>query len=385
MRPVLVALLSLHLVGSTATAEEDRLCGRCGTTGKIANELVDPPLIALESNVKLCSWRIERDPQGKALPFVPCQRCLAPSKAAAAEAEFAALAAPVTAWMQENAAIDANLRPRNGFIHIETEHFRLVFGLPRVNTDDRVRYSMHEAAHLYAARLEDLYAWLQNLIGYTDENVRNTKHQVFLLDDLRTLVKAANDYAQCPTDRAGRAVGDPSIFVTWRDKTVFKTDGAFHQHVDHHMSHQLLGVYFMKVWLVERAGWLEEGLAHVCEMRRFGRAGNTCNTEQSEEDMPDENWEPIVKKLVLAGETISLADVKDKRADLLDREEHLFAWSFVDFLIARGPEKLRQLIQALKQDVDLRDALRDVYGMTVVGFQTEWDTWVRQTYRLKVP
>ena len=377
------ALFTLVLLVTPGASAEDKLCPKCDTSGRIPNEIKPRELAELEAQTLRCSWHISRDKQGQGLPFLPCQKCLAPSKAAAVQKEFDALAAEVGVWMQGCAAIDKNLRPRNELIHIQTEHFDLIFGLEKVTLSKKLVLRAHEGAHLYADRLEEFYNWFQQLVGFTDEDARVLKHQVFLLGDLRTLMKAADDYAMAPTDRSSRAVGDPSVYVTWFDKGVFGSDVNFHRHVVHSVSHQLMGVFHSMIWLVERAGWLEEGLANACEMRKFGRSGNSCNIEQGEEDLADGDWEPLVKKAVLAGKTISFADLRNIRADMLSGRQHLFAWSFTDFLMARSPEKLPELIRRLKSDVDIRDCLRDLYDLTVLNFDEVWAEWVIETYRLK--
>lgn len=385
MRPTQgIALAGLVAAALQATGSaQDKLCPKCHTTGRVSNEVKDAKLAQMEAPVIHCSHSISRDKAGRGLPFLPCAGCLAPALAAQAQVGFDKLAAEKDAWLAERRKIDAALRPREEFVHIETEHFLLVFGLPKVVLPDKVVLDAHAAAHLYAARLEEFYSWFQELLGYTDEEARVLKHQVFLMNDLRTLMKAATDYAQTPTDRAGRAVGDPSILVTWRDRSVFKSDPDFHRHVVHHVSHLLLGVFHLKVWLVDRAGWLEEGLAHVCEMRLFGLAGNSCNIEQSEEDMPDEDWEPLVKKMVLQKQTAPFALLKEKRADLLTAKEHLQVWAITDFLLKRDQKQLPELIRRLKQDVPLRDALRELYDLSIVSFDLTWSEWVEENYRLK--
>jgi len=151
--------------------------------------------------------------------------------------------------------------------------------------------------------------------------------------------------------------------VTWRDKAVFKTDESFHQHVVHHMTHQFLGVYYLKVWLVERAGWLEEGLANYAEMQLFGRAGNSCNTEDSEEDMADEHWESPTRKLVMKKDDIPFAQLVTKRADQMGRNDHLQAWSVVDWMMRQAPEKIPELVRKITDEgFDVAVASRYVAG-----------------------
>lgn len=363
----------------------DLPCGKCKTTGKVANpQAAAGRLAEQEARVRFCSTRLAADKKGRNLPFLPCEKCAAPSLAAAARAEFEKGAAAADAWLAARLAVDANLEPREPFVHIETTHFRLTFGLPKVVLEDKRVLPAHDAAHLYADRLETFYAWCQNLLGCTDKEARVALHQVFLMNDVRTLSKAATDYGQIFSDhRAGRAVGDPSVLVTWRDKGAFPDDAALHRHVVHNVSHLLVGTFFQKIWLVERAGWLEEGLANHAEMELFGLSGNTCNTEQAEEDIPDSDWEPKVRQLLASGKAVPFAQLMSKRADQLSGDEHLVAWSVVDFLIARDPKKLRELVIGVKKDAPMRDLLRDHYGLNPVGLDPLWSAWVLETYRQK--
>lgn len=381
-RASLLTLPLLLVIAATGVAR-DKLCPKCTTTGRISNEIKRPKDAEREAAVLRCSWHISRDKKGRGLPFLPCKGCLAPSKAKQVQQEFDLLAAEVDQWMAGRLAIDKNLRPRDKLVHIETEHFIITYGLSKIVLPGKVVLNLHEGAHLYADRLEKFYTWFQQLLGYDDSQVKVKKHHVFLMADMRTLMKAATDYAKTVTDRSTRAVGDPSVFCTWRDKGVYPRDEDFHRHVLHNMSHQLLGVYYMTVWLVERAGWLEEGLGHVTEHRLFGVVGNSCNVEMTEEDMPDDDWEPLVKKMVLTGKAPSFAELRNKRADLLSGKEHFIAWSYTDFLLKRQPEAIGELIQRLKRDVDIRDVLRDLYDLTVVGIDEEWAAFVTETYRSK--
>lgn len=362
---------------------EDKLCGKCKTTGRVPNPVVTEKWTAAEAGAIHCSAKIDKDPTACGSPFLVCRGCAAVALAQKAQAELDAYVAGEKAWLAERRKIDAVVKPRAPLVHVETEHFLLISGLAKVTLADRTVLDAHAAAHLYARRLEETYAWFLRLMGATDADMRVKKHQVFLMDDLRTLITAAGQYAQLPTDRAGRAVGDPSILTTWRDRAVFKTDEDFHRHVVHHVVHLFLGVFFQKIWLVERAGFLEEGVSHVAEMELFKKSGNSCNLEGSEQDMADEDWEPIVRKLAAAGPPLTFAELAPKKAHVLTPAEHYLAWSFTDYLWKLEPKKLRELVIALKQDKPLRDALRELYGVTIVGIDASWKAWVLEHYRLK--
>jgi hypothetical protein len=360
-----------------------KLCSKCKSTGKLPNPLADEKWLALETDCLHCSVRVDRDKATGGFAEIPCKNCPSVEVAQPFAADFAKRLEAERAWLAERRKIDAALRPRDAFVHIETTHFQLIFGIDKVVLKDRTTYDAHAAAHLYAKRLEELYKWCHDLLRTSDKEVRNTKHQIYLMGDERTLVKAGEVYASLNTDRAGRVVGDPSILTTWRNKSVFKTDESFHQHVVHHVTHLLVGVFHLKVWLVDDAGWLEEGLAHVAEMQLFGQSGNSCNTEGTEEDMSDSDWEPVTRRVITEGRTVPFAVLMHKKAHLLTEHEHYLAWSYTDFLIRRKPEALREMVIKIKEKKPIRDVLKEVYGLTTTGIDEEWREFVLASYRTK--
>lgn len=365
----------------------EELCPTCHGSGRLDNSIQSPKAAELEGKVIYCSERIARDAKGKGSAFVPCgAKCQAPTKNAEAQAEFAKYQAGVDAWLATNASISKTIKPRTPFVFVRTEHFDLIYGLPKVTLETRETFDLHAGAHLYAERLETAYRWFCDLLQLEDAQMRVLRHQVFLFDDLKSLVTAAPLYAELNTDRAGHKIGDPSVLVTWRDKNVFgKDDAAFHKHVVHHLTHMIQGIWTLKVWLAERAGWLDEGLAHVAEMRLFEVAGNSCNTESEELDYPDENWEPMVLRSVNANETIAFAKMMTKKSHELSHDEHMFAWSFTDFLLARpdGPVVIQQLMRGVKEKREIREVFREATGFTTVNFDEAWKAWVKENYSLK--
>lgn len=367
--------------------DSNELCPTCHGSGRLDNALKNPKALELESKVIYCSERIARDQAGKGCTFVPCgAKCQAPTKNAEAKAEFDAYAAAVDEWLATNASISKTIKPRTPFVFIRTEHFDLVYGLPKVTLETRETFDLHAGAHLYAERLEAAYRWFCDLLKIDDSQMRVLRHRVFLFDDLKSLTIAAPIYAELSTDRAGHKIGDPSVLVTWRDKNVFgKDDAAFHKHVVHHLTHMIQGIWYLKVWLAERAGWLDEGLAHVAEMRLFGLAGNSCNTESEEADYADENWEPAVLRSVLANDTVSFAKVMTKKAHELNHDEHMFAWSFTDFLLHRadGAAVVQQLMKGVKDKREMREVFREATGYSTVNVDEAWRTWVKENYSLK--
>ncbi len=398
MRPNLHAIFTLPLLISflglgafariepprpTAPGQEGKLCSRCKTTGRIANPFLDERWKKLEDGCLHCSERLDRDPSGHGFEWIPCKGCQAVELNKQAIAEFTKNSKVEIDWLADRRKIDQTLKPHTKFVHVETPHFQVIFGVTGIVLEDRTVLDQHAAAHLYARRLEDIYSWFQKLIATSDKEAKVLKHQIFLLDDERTDKEAAQQYASLATDRAARVVGDPSILVTWRNKANFKTDAAFHEHVAHHVIHNLCGVFHLKAWLADDAGWLEEGLAHVAEMELFNKAGNTCNVEGTGGDMSDSDWQPVVRKMVTVGGLESFAELMNKKAFMLTDPEHYLAWSYTDFLLKKKPNGLRLLLIALKEKKPQRDALKDVFGLSTAGIDEEWQKYVLANYRQK--
>ena len=387
-----MAPIHLLLAAVLSTATED-FCSKCHNTGAIENPIAvkqakELTEYGLDTEPLLhVSWYIEADKKGRSLPSLPCNRCKAPGVTAQARAELERLAAEKVAWLEQRKEVDELCRPRDKLAHVETEHFRLVFGLRKITLKSKKTLNTRKAALLYAKRLEDYYDWFQEYLGYTDEKARVTKHDVYLMGDLRTLMKVAAEYCNLPTDRAARAVGDPSILTTWPEPGVYNRDADFHRHVVYHVSHLLLGVYHLKEWLVEHAGWLEEGIAHMSEMELFRMAGNSSAQERIEEDRADDDWEPVVRSLVAKNKLVPFPELISRRADQLSQREHQLAWSYTDFLYKEyGMEKVLAMVRDMKEKRDraqLRESLRTHFDLTVTGIEEKWIAWVRENYRAK--
>lgn len=387
-----IAVLGALLLLSASGAAQP-FCAKCRNTGLIENplavkqrkELAEYGLLD-EPNLRVSAY-VDDDRKGASLPSLPCEGCRAPEQTAAAREQLKQQHAAMIAWREERAQIETLVKPRDELVFVDTEHFRLVFGLRKVTLASKKVLDTRRAALLYAQRLEQFHDWFQARLGYDDGKARVTRHDIYLMGDLRTLQTVAHRYCNLPTDRAARAVGDPSILTTWPETGVYNRDADFHRHVLYHVSHLLLGVYHLKVWLVEYAGWLEEGIAHVGEMELFTLAGNTSSQERPDDDRADADWEPLVRELIARNRTISFAELMRKRADQLSTIEHQLAWSYTDFLFkVHGHDVVRGLVEDLKEARDpnrLRDSLRDRCNLTVTGIDEVWQAWVLQNYRQK--
>ena len=353
------------------------LCGVCKTTRRVANPWYDARAVA-ESDCRSCSVFFEGDKAARGAPFLPCPRCKRPDLRQHAEAELAKIKQEREAWLAERRGVDAQIGTK--LVWVESAHFVVGFELPRWRTREKRDLDGHEAAHLFARRLEGMYADFQGLFGFDDARMRNKRHQVLVFERLRNLAKASEVLLSMTTDIAAKLAGDPSILVTWNDRSSFPGgDVDMDRHVVHHVTHLLVSVFHLKEWLYS-FGFLDEGLAHCFEVRYFLVSDNSCNQEEREEDFGDSNWPREVLTAVQAGRNPSLAEICGKRTDQLQGSDHFFAWSISDFLLSLGPSRVAELMVKLKEKTELRDAVRAVYGKSFFELESDWKAYVLETY-----
>ncbi len=377
MRVASVAMASV-LVATPGVAQGSPadLCGACKTTGKIEN-----PWFVEHGNEEVgckgCSTFFEGDPAGCGAPFLPCARCRRADLKAAAERELATLKKEREAWLAGQRAVDARLGTK--LTWVESDHFVIGFEPAHYKTRDKRDLDAHAAAHRFARRLEGMYADFERLFGIDDVRMRNRRHQVLIFERLKTMSKASEVLLSMTSGTAAKLAGDPSILVTWVDKSSLPGDLAMDRHVTHHVTHLLCSVFHLKEWLYSQ-GFLDEGIAHYFEMRYFGAADNSCNQEEEEEDFGNEDWTKAVLLAVQQGKHPSLAELCAKRTDQLRGSDHSFAWSLADFLIAESPAKTAELMVKLKEKVELREALRIAFGQNFFGLEKAWRSFVLAEY-----
>ncbi len=79
-------------------------------------------------------------------------------------------------------------------VHVQTTHFCITTDIGHITTIDKKTYKTHEIAHLYARRLEDLYARYQTMFGIKDSNNMRNLHYVYIFEKPEQQVLAAPVY-----------------------------------------------------------------------------------------------------------------------------------------------------------------------------------------------
>ncbi len=374
----------------------EALCGRCGTTGK--QEFDVDRALAVEHEhgeqweVLFCSEAIESKNMG--LDWIVCPHCRTASLQELAQTEWDAIAETNRVWLEERRRME-RLAEFDEVVYLETTHFILSWNLSKMKVD-RKTLRMHESAHLFARRFEEFYAEFQAITRVVDEDNMRNKHFVFAFEEGAQALAVGPTYAGLShsgtVKRTGGADKD-SVIVTWRQKSEHPSEGDFHRHLIHNLTHQLTSVYrntswftpgqfgLAPPWLNDDYGWFDAGLAHWFERRVDGRSETYCFREQ---DVGSRwgggDWHRNVWKAVMAEEWPSFALLLNKPTQSLTAREHQFCWSWVDFLLSRNAEGTAQAIKLAKMETPTREILREVYRLSMLSFEEDWAEWVKQAY-----
>ena len=393
MLPLTLALLAT----ASAAQEPERLCGTCSTSGVVDIELATKDLIEFEHGptwkVEFCSQAIDSENMG--LDWMPCPRCKAPSKQAQAQARWDAIYEKNHAWLDEQRRMDALVKSKD-LVHLETTHFVIAWDVPSLKASDKKTYKAHEAAHLYARRMEEFYAHYQDLLGVVDaDNMRN-KHHIDIFDKLSDAMAVGPAYSGMTSNTTARRAGGvdhESTLVMFRNKNQNPKDEDLQRHWIHSLVHQFTSVYYNPFWfadgkrglsppwLADKYGWLDAGLAHWFEIDFDGEASTYCMQEQDTSTRwKGGDWSKNVWKEVMAENTPSFPELITIPTQALSPQQHQFAWSWVDYLMHLDPKGMGLAIKLVKQEKPVREILSECWSVSMLGFEERWAEWVKVEY-----
>jgi hypothetical protein len=370
-------------------APGDELCGTCKTTGRVEFE-VPKAVVELEKGCEYCSEVVENKAINYGLDFQPCPRCKCPSLRDKTKAEWDAKVAKGRAWLKERREIDDYINdPRDlHLMHCKTAHFDLAWAVPKAKVGNVV-LDQHHLMHLYAQRMEEAYQTYLDQYHFSHARDQNgVRHNIMVFDQVRHANKAEPKY--CGTGGQGatngvKLLGYKSVFVTQWEKKSNPDDESFHEYLVHNLVHLFLCSNYNMKWLMRKHGWIDEGLSHYFTEKKFGKSRTHCFQEQDDaKQWIFEDWKPETRKRIAAGKIPVFAEVVTKHGESLTAAEHLFAWSWVQYLNdAYEPAKFVQLIHGLKDDVPLRDLLQQIYGVSPFQFIDDWKKYVNSTYPIR--
>ena len=322
---------------------------------------------------------------------------------------------------------------------IETEHFRIGSTLPSYRTEHsverrKIRGELQRLAeripgvrhrtreldpwlrlHLYAQRLEDLYAQLVEAAAL-DPDAANAarlarqpigslaprelpKFAVLLCEKRSTLGRYLMRFHEqsdpAPT-RIMDARGGHRIFGTHTEAAQggLRDDTQLHCHVVFHVTHML--VQSDQSFGFPLPLWIPEGLAH-CQSRRIDPRHPQYSAIRTLRPITQRewNWAPRVRDRVRQDYFPPLSEMlRWMDYGRLRAEDHMMLWSRMDHLLAAEPEKLRALLRTLREawpasgqqaDPDSlaliqEQALRAAFSLGPAEIDRAWSRHVRKRY-----
>ncbi len=269
--------------------------------------------------------------------------------------------------------------------------------------------------HLFAARAERCYADIQALLGVTDADFAGggdapgagpylgqpDKFLLLLFQKKSDLARYLDRFAGVQMDKPYRhhhVTTRQLVAVLCVEGFENFDDAALHRYTVNLLVHNLLNAY--RGFYYALPFWLEEGLAHWYSQRVVSEF-ITLNMRDDDAVDLEKAWQWAVKVRRRAEHESTFIPFATmlgwKKWDDLGFHAHLQSWSRVDFLMAKGPQQVGEMITALKKlappqaGEDLhpalvnvqRKALLEIWGLDEAGFDREWRDWVRKTYPKK--
>ncbi len=377
MKALLLWLLLFACGGSLQAqdlgSETPVRCSRCTSLGQRPCGEHDKKACALERDALYCSLFAPCEACG-GTGWVDCDRCENP----AAEERLAARRAGRPARAEEVAHFARELgRPVPLLV---TEHFELIFDVERAKVGRKV-LQRHELLHLYGDRLEELYDAYVSLLGVEEEEFQK-RSLIMVWGSARDHQEGARRYCRMAFSNGTRLLGPTPAYSVPALPEFFRDDEALHRNLVHNATHLLLSHQAPSHWIGQtKGGWADAGLAHYFEHVFFELCDTYCYSEQdTNRDFEGGSWRVKARKMVAAGEAPAFAGLFQQNTDTLSLDQHVAAFSLVDYLAQQDGEKLDELLRQLRRKVATRDALKAVFGVSPIALQEAWQEWALATY-----
>ena len=382
----LAASAAWSFLAMSGGGSDDKLCGVCHTTGKVPFE-VPKDVVEIEKGCLYCSEVVENAAANYGFDFQACPKCQAPSLRAKVQKELDAKHQEQLDWIKSRREIDQFVDDPKGLhlMHVATPHFELAWSIPKVKVG-KIVLDQHASMHLYAKRLEEFYQLYLDQFGWKHEtDQKNVRHTIMCFESAKHATKCQPKY--CGMGGTGitdgvKLMGIKSNFVCWWNKTKNREDSEFHEYLVHNIAHHFLCSNYNFFWLARKNGWIDEGLAHYFTDRLFHQCRTHCYQEQDEAaNWIFGSWRAEVRKRVALNKIPVFAETTIKHGESLNAEEHMFVWSWVQYLNDNFDHaKFAQLVKGLKDQLPLRSLLQDLYGVSSFQFVENWKKYVMDTY-----
>jgi len=263
---------------------------------------------------------------------------------------------------------------------VETAHMVMMWDIDKFKIEKRW-VDAHEALHVYAERMEKLYADYCARLTVEDKAFEK-KCWIFVWWREEDHREGSVKFCEQSAPGGVKLMGPEARYSVCGNKQHFITDEQLYRNIVHCVTHLLLAHMKPQQWIGNiKGGWVDEGLAHWFEDRYWGICDTYCYQEQNANlDFKSGKFKLAVRKMVNDGTAPPIADVFQQNIDTLTLPMNAACFSYVDYLLSRDGPKFKELVTKIKTKVPSRDALQQVYGMSPMDFEAQWKAWVLATY-----
>ena len=353
-------------------------CKHCGNTGELE----------CSACVKTtCTWggagKTTAHFCSQATDCVAClgtRRIACPDCPRGLPAKTARLRDETQAWLAEMRHVDEVVESQP--LHAESAHFRITWNIKAI--DSKGGETLHGGMHIYLDRLEVLYADFLHDLSAEDRDFCGKTH-VMLWQKVGDQERASLAFTNQSSSTESKLMGARPVVSIFYDKSHLHEEYELHQAVTHQVAHCLLSNVFDGIWPGNiKGGWIDCGLAHAYEIRYFGNVRHYCYVEQDTlQDFKFGRWEQAVLSGVQSGKELRFLGVTGMNTSEMSPEQHMYAWSYCDYLLREHTAKFGAIAKAVKNKQPYADLLRRTLDLTPAQFQDNWATWVKQTYSPK--
>lgn len=304
--------------------------------------------------------------------------------------------------------------PEKNYKRMEAELGELKKKLPLVSEKSR-QIDPWLRLHLYGLRCEKRYERFLQILGMKDEDFypraigkpyrgegkylgMMDKLEVVLLKDMRQFTDLLREHTGATTRMSKREHfvqrGALSVFIPAVDD--LRDDDNLHAHISHNLGHNF--VLGFKFYSYEPPKWFEEGFGHLFE-KEVSETYNSFDSEEAAVGQMYEgsDWREGALKFLGRGKATSVAELIHKKGlSDLGKEDHVIAWSKVEFLLKAYPDKFPKFLDAIRGRIgannlpdgsNIQQVQRDFFkaelGLSLDAFDREWEKWVRKNYVAK--
>lgn len=390
LRPVLLAGASL--LGALPGQES---CAECRAAGIVPCDVC----VTQESGVELCSVAMScRACRGAGA--VSCKGCV--GRSSAGETSLLQRRNRANAWLAERREqAQGGGRAADKILYCRTRFFDLTFALDALA--DTPTRDPHALMHLYADRILAARAMALELVGALPSGESGTTRgeddprlRIALVGDAALARRLAAEWTG--TELQGLSVrsrAGPISFVLLQGTGTLRKDASLHRLVVHQTAHAYLAAHSPGgTWSDSSYGWLEEGIAHVCEQELAGGiCEHYCYLGQAQPPRLyfGGRWRPAARQLLEAGRIAPMPVLIGRSAADLDFTQHVGCFALVDWLRTRASPPvtpraveertpLRELWSAAKANRPPAAALHAALGVDAEVADREFLSWIRTTY-----